>query len=247
MPKKLLQSEFKERIANQYGDKYDFSKAVYNGFLSTIIVGCSIHGYMNVKSYSVIRGTWECPICRQTEKDKRCVGADKRQGRDNKRLSYIKWRSMMRRCYNSSEQRDPSYVDCIVCDEWHNYENFRVWFSENYIDGYALDKDILVKDNKVYSPEVCCFVPPIINAVFKDTPLDRELPRGIRLSKCGNYEVRLSKYGKVKNVGTYTTIEDAIVAYNQEKTDYLKELAAKFYNDGKLSRRVFNALVNWRP
>lgn len=245
MPKQLTQEEFAERVRERYGNKYNFSKAVYGGFCSTIAVGCPIHGFIEAKAYSVVRGTWECPICKQKEKDLRCVGADKRQGGDNKRLSYLKWRSMMRRCYNSNTQRDPSYIDCAVCEEWHDYENFRLWFSDNYIDGYALDKDILVKDNKVYSPDTCCFVPAIINAIFKDTPLDRELPRGVRETKHGTYEARLSKYGKVKNIGNFTTISEATEAYNQEKSVYLKELAAKFYNDGKLDERAYNALMKW--
>lgn len=45
------------------------------------------------------------------------------------------------------------------------FSNFLKWFNGNYIKGYALDKDILIKGNKVYSPETCCFVPYEINTL----------------------------------------------------------------------------------
>ena len=33
--------------------------------------------------------------------------------------------------------------------------------------GWELDKDILEKGNKTYSPETCCFVPRVINSLYK--------------------------------------------------------------------------------
>jgi predicted transport protein len=74
---------------------------------------------------------------------------------------YITWLNMMKRCYDKEYQKkkQPTYIGCIVCDEWHNFNTFNTWFNENYIDGFAIDKDIIIKNNKIYSPETCCFVP----------------------------------------------------------------------------------------
>ena len=68
---------------------------------------------------------------------------------------YITWRGMLSRCYDN---RQLSYRDCTVCDEWHNFQNFSKWFDLNYVDGCHLDKDIKIKGNKVYSPLSCGFV-----------------------------------------------------------------------------------------
>ena len=61
------------------------------------------------------------------------------------------WRYMLQRCYYEKNNRCDNYKDCSVCDEWHRYSVFKEWFDENYIEGWCLDKDILIKGNKVYS------------------------------------------------------------------------------------------------
>ena len=80
---------------------------------------------------------------------------------------YSRWVKMMQRCYdNNHQKRNPSYIGCSVCKDWHNFQNFAKWFDENYPnDGgkYHLDKDIKISGNKVYSPSSCLFVDPTTN------------------------------------------------------------------------------------
>lgn len=79
---------------------------------------------------------------------------------------YRTWFNMLQRCYSPEyHKKQPTYKDCTVCDEWHNYQVFAEWYDKNYIKGFALDKDIKVKGNKVYSPETCLFVSPKDNVV----------------------------------------------------------------------------------
>ena len=82
--------------------------------------------------------------------------------------SYRSWISMLSRCYGEKELNNrPSYKGCSVCDEWLLFSNFKKWFDDptnGYQNGYCLDKDILIKGNKVYSPNTCCFVPNEIRA-----------------------------------------------------------------------------------
>ena len=78
---------------------------------------------------------------------------------------------MLERCYDTEHSyKFPTYENCIVCDEWLNYQNFARWFDINYyeIEGevMCLDKDILFKGNKIYSPKTCIFVPRGINNLF---------------------------------------------------------------------------------
>ena len=61
-------------------------------------------------------------------------------------------------------------MDCSVYEGWHNFQNFAKWYEDNYYEieeeQMHLDKDILVKGNKVYSPDTCVFVPETINGLF---------------------------------------------------------------------------------
>lgn len=76
---------------------------------------------------------------------------------------YKIWHNMFKRCYSG---RYPTYADCTVRPDWHNFQNFAKWYEENYPnDGgkWDLDKDIKVDGNKVYGPELCIFVTPFEN------------------------------------------------------------------------------------
>jgi hypothetical protein len=82
--------------------------------------------------------------------------------------NYICWKSMLQRCYSEAYQKHkPTYVGCTVVVDWHNFQNFAKWFEENYDfsskEPLQLDKDILIKGNKIYSPETCCFVTNSVN------------------------------------------------------------------------------------
>ena len=82
--------------------------------------------------------------------------------------SYNTWSSMLERCYGSEGlRRNPSYLHCTVCEEWHNFQNFAKWFYENRIEGFHIDKDIKQRGvkNKVYSPETCIFVSLADNSI----------------------------------------------------------------------------------
>ena len=87
------------------------------------------------------------------------------------RKAYLYWKCMIERCYDPYElNKRPTYIDCTVCKEWLNFQNFAKWYEENYYEcnehKMSLDKDILVKGNKIYSPETCIFVPMNINDMF---------------------------------------------------------------------------------
>lgn len=87
--------------------------------------------------------------------------------------NYICWKSMLQRCYSKAYQKHkPTYIGCTVALDWHNFQNFAEWFEENYDykskENLQLDKDILVKGNKVYSPETCCFVTNSVNNASKN-------------------------------------------------------------------------------
>ena len=90
------------------------------------------------------------------------LGEGKYKSRVNKKLTraYETWKHMLQRCYDPYYiNKYPTYIDVFVCELWHNFQNFAKWYEENVYncngEEMHLDKDILIKGNKIYSPETC--------------------------------------------------------------------------------------------
>lgn len=108
------------------------------------------------------------------------LGEGKYKSKENGKNTrvYDTWHNMLQRCYDEKYQKKyPTYIGCEASEEFHNFQNFGDWNSKNYyeIEGeqMCLDKDILVKHNKIYSPETCVFVPQTINKLFTKRQNDR--------------------------------------------------------------------------
>jgi hypothetical protein len=162
---------------------------------------------------------------------------------------YISWNRMMQRCYDQKlKERNPTYKDCTVAEEWHNYQNFAQWYDENYyeVEGERmhLDKDILIKGNKLYSPETCMFVPQRINMLFVKSDAKRgKFPIGVcQDNETKRYIARCVDV-KQKSVGTYCTPEEAFYAYKIYKEKYIKQIAEE-YKD-KIPTRLYESMLNY--
>lgn len=170
------------------------------------------------------------------------LGEGKYKSRVNKELTieYCTWRSMIRRCYSDSfHLKQPTYKDCTVDESWHNFQVFAEWFYENYKEGFQLDKDILIKGNKIYSPETCCFVPTRINTIFKKIGGNNI---GVR-KRYKLYECSIMIESKNIKVGNFNTIEEANKARKEVKEKYIKEVAEEFKH--LINSRVYEAMCNW--
>ncbi len=160
---------------------------------------------------------------------------------DNKKHNkiYLTWYCMFQRCYSELHQiKAKTYKDCSVVEEWHNFQNFAQWYENNYVEGFELDKDILVKGNKMYSPKTCCFILKEINNVFKGSKQGK-FTRGVNAA--GN-KFRASYQSK--HIGSYSTPEQAFQAYKTAKEKHIKEVAEKYKN--QITKEVYNALYNYQ-
>lgn len=162
---------------------------------------------------------------------------------------YNTWIGILERCYSKKfALTHPSYKGCTCITEWYNFQVFAEWFDQNFnsecMQKWALDKDILVKNNKIYSPETCVFVPKEINSIFKSSKSYRgNYPIGVL--KCYNkYRTGLNRGNKHEHLGTFETIEEAFQAYKTAKEAYIKEVADLWKN--KISDKVYQALVNYQ-
>ena len=156
--------------------------------------------------------------------------------------AFIRWRNMIQRCYNRKIHiNKPYYKDKSVCEEWQNFSNFRIWYEEHIIPAAKvdLDKDLLCKDSKEYSPETCSLITHYLNTVFED--------RGIKqtITETDNgFKVYMMILDKKQDVGIFQTKEEACRAFEEYKKKYIMDLAESC--KGKVQDFVYNAMVNWK-
>ena len=169
---------------------------------------------------------------------------------------YKTWHSMLQRCYDKKyHEKQPTYIDCKVCEEWHNFQNFAKWYEENYykIDGQRmeLDKDILSKSKdlsaKIYSPETCLIVPRCINLIFTEHFKDNGLPKGvIYIKETNQYQSSVAVFNdKAKRrYKRFSTKEEAHQWHLKEKEKYLKEVANHYREF--LPDKVYRSLMAYQ-
>lgn len=178
------------------------------------------------------------------------LGGDRYSNRSHSKI-YDKWTDMFKRCYSKERlKKYVTYEGCLVHEFWHNFQNFAKWYEENFKSwmnkNWHLDKDILIKNNKIYSPDNCSFVPREINALFiKRENLRGDYPIGVSLNKVlGKFSATCNRGNKRNHIGFFTTPEAAFQAYKQAKEDYIKEVAEKWR--GKIDERVYQAMINYQ-
>lgn len=165
------------------------------------------------------------------------------------------WASMLQRCYDEELKKNyPSYKSCTTEPYFNSFANFKDWCSNQIGFGskdengkhFALDKDILIKGNKIYSPETCCFVPNEINNLLSPNKVNRgNTPIGVSFHKRDEkYQAYLSTGASRMYLGGFMSAEEAFYAYKQAKEDYIKQVADKWRN--KIDPRVYEALVNYQ-
>lgn len=165
------------------------------------------------------------------------------KGKDT--TAYQRWNSMLSRCYENGPGRYEPYIGCSVCPEWLNFQNFAEWHSKQpFIEGTQIDKDILKKNNRVYSPENCRLVPTEINKALTGGKKVRELnlPTGVGISG-KKFSVYITTSSKQRYLGLYDTPEEAFLVYKAAKELHIRELAEK-YKDA-LVPEIYEAMMNW--
>lgn len=186
------------------------------------------------------------------------IGEGKYKCRENGKNTrvYDTWHHMLTRCYNPKyHKKHSTYKNCEVNEEFHNFQNFGEWDSENYyqIEGerMCLDKDILLKGNKIYSADTCIYVPETINKLFAKSDKKRGYyPIGVNyhkasekfISQCNIYDFEENKTKKI-HLGCYDSTEKAFEVYKEFKERYIKKVA-NYYKD-KIPSKLYDSLYNY--
>lgn len=172
---------------------------------------------------------------------------------------YNTWFNFLNRCYNKQYQENkPTYEDCSVCEEWLNFQTFSKWYDDNYYqlgeEEMFLDKDILNKGNKIYSPENCIFVTKPINSLFTKCNSARgSLPIGVN-KKSGREDLYVEvsmglKDGKRNRFyqGKFKTKEDAFNCYKTVKESYIKQVADEYKQKyPNFPQKLYDAMYSYQ-
>lgn len=159
------------------------------------------------------------------------------------RCPYYKvWASMIERAYSSNfHSRHRTYSDYSVCDEWVYFSAFKAWMDGQDWEEKELDKDILIKGNRLYSPETCVFVSAGLNSFFLDSAASRgKWPVGVSVdSLTGRFKAQCKDpfTRKTIHLGRFNRATDAHEAWRKKK----HELACK-YAESEKDERVATAL-----
>ena len=156
---------------------------------------------------------------------------------------YLCWTAMIYRCHRPPKTRKTrSYLSTKIHEPWYCFQEFAAWCNSRpdfLFQGWELDKDILFKGSKLYSPETCCFVPKDVNLLFVKKDISRgDLPIGV----CKNKKWYMAGCSN-KYLGIFNTVDEAFSAYKSEKESQIKEKAL-FYK-AQLEEDVFRALMNY--
>lgn len=160
---------------------------------------------------------------------------------------YSKWIGMLERCYSEKYiAKRPTYQNCFVCEGWLTFSNFKAWMEQQDYEGKQLDKDLLVRGNKVYSPDTCLFVSAQVNSFIIDCTKSRgEYAIGVHWDKRHlKYSAQIQENGKRKHLGYFNTQEEAHQAWLKSKLKLAHELAAK-QSDPRVAAALISRYENY--
>ena len=239
-----------EKGVNSFGSKMIITK--YNNALDIDVYLTEYDYTINHVTYNNFkRGNIKCPY------EPRYYGIGylgevkyKMSENGKKTKCYNTWHNMLERCYNPKyQEKYPTYKDCEVHESWHNFQTFAEWYNDNYYQIHGevmcLDKDILIKGNKIYSPETCVFVPEKINLLFIKSDNSRgNDPIGAHQLPSGNYEVRCNNGEESDYLGRFDNIYEAFYAYKVHKEKIIKQVADEYKE--YIPQKLYHALYNYQ-
>jgi len=160
---------------------------------------------------------------------------------------HLKWHNILIRCYSSKYQNEKTtYKGCTVCDDWLVFSNFKSWMEKQNWEGKHLDKDFLIKGNKLYSPDTCIFVDGALNCFLTLNGAVRgEYPVGVSLYKVnGKYRSGICIDGKCTHLGYYLTSLEAHLVWQKAKLKQAEVLLLRYTEDKLVSMGLSRVILN---
>lgn len=244
------------RVKNRAKQKYEgmivetlgFGKCIVKEYIDcyTILVEFEDGTVVSVSNSQVLQGSIKNPNMPFVS-GVGFVGQGEYSNKNNPEC-YKYWNGIMERAYCPKyHQKRPTYKDCTVVNEWHNFQNFAKWFYKQVREeGWELDKDLLVKGNREYGPDTCCFVPRALNILIPhrkqgDTSFPigvHESPnKGIYISGCNDED------GNNVILGFSRNVEEMALKYKVFKESVIKKVAERWKD--RIDVKLYGSLMAW--
>jgi len=157
---------------------------------------------------------------------------------------YRRWYHILVRCHSDKKyarESNRAYDSCSVCEDWKKFTNFKAWMEKQDWEDKHIDKDILVKGNKVYGPDTCVFVSTRLNNFLLEANAARgKYLLGVyfatdrqKFRACTNWN------DTTINLGTFVCEKEAHLAYCKKKLEF----AYKIIDEEKPEQRVVDAII----
>lgn len=167
---------------------------------------------------------------------------------------YRLWIGFLSRGDKLWQSRYPSYAGTTCSENFKSYTFFYEWcqrqvgFCSRDEKGriFQLDKDLLIRGNNCYSEDTCVFIPQAINKLLtKTNALRGEYPIGVHFcNRDKNFKATCNNGKKIQvRIGSYSTKEEAFIAYKNYKEMVIKQVAEKYKE--QIDPRAYTALLNY--
>ena len=159
---------------------------------------------------------------------------------------YRLWGDLLKRCYCPKyQEKQPTYKGCSISENFKSYSYFCEW-CQNQIGfnqkGFQIDKDLILKGNKVYSEDTCLFLPRELNSLLITCKAVRgTLPLGVCTHQ-GRLMVKCHT-STSRHIGYFNTVGEAFQAYKEVKEAFIKAQAEKW--KAFIDPRAYEALMDY--
>ena len=149
------------------------------------------------------------------------------------------------------QRSNPAYTG--ASNLFESFQDFAQWCQDQ--PGYGckdalgntweIDKDILVKGNKTYSKDTCCFVTRRINSMFTSCRSARgETPIGVSfIENRGKYRSYCNSEGRFLHLGHFDDALLANRAWQVEKVRVIRSAASKYLDSQGAAPSVYLAII----
>ncbi len=163
------------------------------------------------------------------------------------------WQAMSQRCKldGSFQNAHPSYVGCTMSENFKDFQFFVEWHMQQIGYGfykYQLDKDILIKGNRIYDCNTCVLIPQSLNKFLCDRERMRgEWPLGVDFHKQRDkFRARINIGGMLTYLGHFNTPQEAYHVYKIAKEKEARRWYCRLLNkEFIVDERVIEALRTW--
>lgn len=248
----------KNRVGEEYYNKLGYHMVITKYISAADIEVTFDNGYIVKTNFKMIKNGWVKNKIAPSVLDCGVIGGCKISNNKKTTKEYRAWHGMLVRCFSSEyKTKKPTYKDVVCCKEWLNFEDFLLWvknqenysfFQENNIN-WQLDKDILIKGNKIYSPETCSIVPLRVNTLFVKSDSARGIyPIGVTYDKRWNvFSSRCCGFDgkRIKHSGFHNPL-DAFLQYKKDKETVIKKVAEEEYAKKSISRKCYESMMKYQ-